>query len=260
MGHAKDLKPENRFKTLEGSELYVDVRDGRVYINHESHITAADNDATNGVVHIIDRVLIPHHFLSAAPTKNIVELAVGDKDLSTLVTALKAGNLVTPLEGKGPFTVFAPSNEAFAKIPADDLKKLLDPKNIKELDAILEYHVVEGAAVHAKDLKPMNRFKTLEGSELYVESKDGHVTVNRYSHVTAADNDATNGVVHIVDTVPFPPKKPTPPSPPKPATKNIVELAVGDKDLSTLVTALKAGNLVTPLEGKGPFTVFAPSN
>merc|ERR1712151_1010313 len=263
---AKDLKPVNRFKTLEGDELVVESKDGHVSINKVSHVTAADNDATNGVVHIIDPVLIPPHKPSPptppspAPTKNIVELAAGDKDLSTLVTALKAGNLVTPLEGKGPFTVFAPSNEAFAKIPADDLKKLLDPKNIKELDAILEYHVVEGAAVHAKDLKPMNRFKTLEGSELYVESKDGHVTVNRYSHVTAADNDATNGVVHIVDTVPFPPKKPTPPSPPKPATKNIVELAVGDKDLSTLVTALKAGNLVTPLEGKGPFTVFAPSN
>merc|ERR1712222_206429 len=116
------------------------------------------------------------------------------KDLSTLVAALKAGNLVTPLEGKGPFTVFAPSNEAFARIPADDLKKLLDPKNIKELDAILEYHVVEGAAVHSKDLKPENKFKTLEGSELLVETRDGHVYINRKATVTAADNGATNGV------------------------------------------------------------------
>merc|ERR1712151_37449 len=239
MGHAKDLKPENRFKTLEGSELYVDVRDGRVYINHESHITAADNDATNGVVHIIDRVLIPHHFLSAAPTKNIVELAVGDKDLSTLVTALKAGNLVTPLEGKGPFTVFAPSNEAFAKIPAAELKRLLEPAHVKELDAILEYHVVSGAAVHAKDLKPENKFKTLEGGELLVEVHDGHVIINHESKVTAADNDATNGVAHIIDTVLIP-KKPSPPSPPKPTGKNLVELAESVKDLSTLVTALKA--------------------
>merc|ERR1712176_1494337 len=185
------------FKTLEGSHLVVEVRDGRVYINRKAHVTSADNDATNGVVHIIDNVLVPHHFLGAlAPTQNIVELAVGDKDLSTLVTALKAGNLVTPLEGKGPFTVFAPSNEAFAKIPAAELKKLLEPANVKELDAILEYHVVAGAAVHAKDLKPVNHFKTLEGDELVVESKDGHVSINKVSHVTAADNDATNGVVH----------------------------------------------------------------
>merc|ERR1712151_63972 len=116
-------------------------------------------------------------------------LAESVKDLSTLVTALTAGKIVTALEGKGPFTVFAPTNEAFDKIPTDELKKLLDPKNIKELDAILEYHVVAGAAVHAKDLKPENKFKTLQGEELLVEVRDGHVYVNRESKVTAADND-----------------------------------------------------------------------
>merc|ERR1712127_195481 len=151
---------------------------------------------------IIDRVLIPRHFLdSLAPTQNIVELAEGDKDLSTLVAALTAGKLVTALEGTGPFTVFAPSNEAFAKIPADELKKLLEPKNIKLLDAVLEYHVVAGAAVHSKDLKPENKFKTLEGSELLVESRDGGVYINREAKVTAADNDASNGVAHIIDRV-----------------------------------------------------------
>jgi len=210
--HAKDLKPVNHFKTLEGDELLVETHDGHVYINHVSHVTAADNDATNGVVHIIDHVLIPSHKPSPptpappspAPTKNIVELAAGDKDLSTLVAALKAGNLVTPLEGKGPFTVFAPSNEAFAKIPADMLKRLLEPKNVKELDAILEYHVVPGAAVHSKDLKPVQEVKTLEGSHLLVESRDGHVYVNHEARVTSADNDATNGVVHIIDHVLIP--------------------------------------------------------
>merc|ERR1711885_25344 len=179
-------------------------------------------------------------------------------DLSTLVTALTAGKLVTALEGKGPFTVFAPTNEAFAKIPKAELQKLLDPKNIKELDAILEYHVVAGAAVHAKDLKPEQKVKTLQGEELLVEVKDGHVTINKEAHVTAADNDASNGVVHIIDGVLIP-KAPKPPAPPAP-TKNIVQLAESVKDLSTLVTALTAGKLVTALEGKGPFTVFAPTN
>merc|ERR1711918_278614 len=122
---------------------------------------------------------------------------MGVKDLSTLVTALTAGKLVTALEGKGPFTVFAPSNEAFAQIPKAELEKLLDPKNIKTLDSILEYHVVSGAAVHAKDLKPENKFKTLQGEELVVEVRNGHVIVNHNTRVTAADNDATNGVVHI---------------------------------------------------------------
>merc|ERR1719362_2160116 len=255
--HAKDLKPENKFKTLQGEEVLVEVRDGKVYVNRESRVTAADNDATNGVVHIIDRVLIPRPPSppAPAPTKNIVQLAESVKDLSTLVTALTAGKLVTALEGKGPFTVFAPSNEAFAKIPKDELEKLLDPKNIKTLDAILEYHVVAGAAVHAKDLKPENKFKTLEGSELVVEVRDGRVYVNRESHVTAADNDATNGVVHIIDRVLIPDH-----SLAAAPTKNIVQLAESVKDLSTLVTALTDGKLVTALEGKGPFTVFAPSN
>jgi len=206
-------------------------------------------------VHIIDNVLLPPAPPAPAPTKNIVELAVADKDLSTLVTALKAGNLVTPLEGKGPFTVFAPTNEAFAKIPADELKHLLDPKNVKELDAILEYHVVSGAAVHSKDLKPEQKVKTLEGDELLVEVRDGHVLINHKAKVTSADNDATNGVVHIIDNVLLPP------APPAPApTKDIIALAQGNKDLSTFVKAVTAGKLVATLQGKGPFTVFAPTN
>merc|ERR1711990_473659 len=114
-----------------------------------------------------------------------------------------------------------------AKIPKAELEKLLDPKNIKLLDSILEYHVVSGAAVHSKDLKPENHFKTLEGGELFVEVRDGHVYINHESKVTAADNDATNGVAHIIDNVLIPrPSPPTPPPAPTP-TKNIVALAEG---------------------------------
>jgi len=206
--YSKDLKPEQEFKTLEGEAVLVEARSSGVYVNRAAKVTAADNAATNGVVHIIDNVLIPHHTPTPPapkPTKNIVELAVGDKDLSTLVTALKAGKLVDALEGKGPFTVFAPTNEAFAKIPADELKKLLDPANIKELDAILEYHVVEGAAVYSKDLKPEQEFKTLEGRPIRViKDHEGNVFVNHGVRVIAADNGATNGVVHVVDNVLIP--------------------------------------------------------
>merc|ERR1712127_536855 len=88
----------------------------------------------------------------AAPTQNIVELAAGVPDLSTLVTALKAGNLTGALSGAGPFTVFAPTNEAFGKLPKATLAHLLDPKNIKELDAVLTYHVVAVVAAFSKDL------------------------------------------------------------------------------------------------------------
>jgi len=141
---------------------------------------------------------------AAAPTMNIVQLAQATPDLSTLVTAVVAGNLTGPLSGPGPFTVFAPTNEAFAKVPADVLKKLLEPKNIKELDAVLEYHVLAGAAVHAKDLKPEQKVKTLEGDSLFIEASSKGVEINHIAHVTIADVDATNGVVHIIDAVLLP--------------------------------------------------------
>ena len=192
---------------------------------------------------------------SPRANKNIVELAQANKDLSTLVTALKAGNLVDALEAKGPFTVFAPSNEAFAKIPKDKLQWLLDPHNVKELDAILEYHVVSGAAIHSTDLKPEQNLKTIEGGELYVESyKQYGVYINHdKAKVIYADNEASNGVVHIIDHVLMPPK-------PRPRRKSIIQLAQSNKDLSTLVRILKLANLTSSLEGKGPFTIFAPTN
>ena len=144
--------PHRRVKTLEGKELAISKDDrGDVRVG-DARVTTADVDASNGVVHIIDHVLLP--LVAAAPVaKNIVELAAGTPDLSTLVTALKAGKLTDALSGKGPFTVFAPSNEAFAKLPKSVLDRLLDPKNIKELQDVLEYHVIAGAAVHKADLK-----------------------------------------------------------------------------------------------------------
>jgi len=183
--------------------------------------------------------------LFVAHSSTIVDLAVGTPDLSTLVTALKAGDLVTTLEGDGPFTVFAPTNEAFAKIDQDALANLL--KNKDALDNILTYHVVSGK-LHAIDLLFAQTAKTLQGASVKATYNfhDKTVRVND-ARVLTADVDASNGVVHIIDTVLMPPG-------------SIVDLAVATADLSTLVAALKAGDLVTTLEGAGPFTVFAPTN
>merc|ERR1712151_895702 len=201
--YSKDLQPVNHVKTLEGEKLLVEVKSTGVTINHKAKVTTADVGATNGVVHIIDTVLIPHDLRAPHTTKNIVELAVATKDLSTLVTALKAGNLVSALEGKGPFTVFAPTNAAFAKVPSATLKSLLDPKNVKVLDQVLEYHVVSGN-IHSKDLHWRQNVRTLEGQNLLVEKHSSGVIINRKAKVTTADVDATNGVVHIIDTVLIP--------------------------------------------------------
>merc|ERR1719198_975066 len=191
--------------------------DAGVTINGKSKVTAADNAATNGVVHIIDAVLIPATSIMAPPkpTKNIAELAVSVSDLSTLVTALKAGDLVSALQGDGPFTVFAPTNAAFGKLPKADLDKLLQPENVAQLVQVLKYHIVPGAAVYSKDLQATQNVKTLEGQDLTVAKSNAGVTINGKAKVTAADNAATNGVVHIIDAVLMPPTSSgTPPSEP----------------------------------------------
>ena len=136
--------------------------------------------------------------------QNIVQLAEATSDLSTLVSALAAGRLVTALEGKGPFTVFAPTNEAFAKLPPATLQKLL--KNTPALDKILEYHVVSGNYPASSIVaRPDHALKTLEGQDLHFAVSGSSVTINGQSRVIDANIMASNGVVHIIDTVLIPP-------------------------------------------------------
>jgi len=177
--------------------------------NHLGHLTSLEITA-EGVAGKFDLEVksisaVKTNQLFAA-SQNIVELAASVKDLSTLVTALKAASLTTTLAGKGPFTVFAPTDEAFAKLPKATLDHLLEPKNIKELQAVLEYHVISGAAVFAKDLKPVQDVKTLEGDELRITELFHSVHVN-FARVVKADVAATNGVVHVIDQVLIPYKK-----------------------------------------------------
>merc|ERR1711937_47646 len=192
---------------LEGQDLTVTSYEDGVMVNGEAKVIAADNAASNGVVHIIDAVLLPPTSGAppSQPTKNIVALAQDTESLSTLVTALQAGNLVSALQATGPFSVFAPTNAAFGELPAAELSSLLEPGNVQDLVAILTYHVVSGAAVYSKDLKASQNVKTLEGQDMTVTSSEDGVMVNGKAKVIAADNAATNGVVHIIDAVLLPP-------------------------------------------------------
>lgn len=151
-------------------------------------------------------------FASSFTTKNenvheveadIVDLAVATDFLSTLVAAVKAGDLVDVLKSDGPFTVFAPTNEAFAKLPAGTVENLLKPENKDKLVAVLTYHVVAGK-VMSGDLTNGMKAKTVQGSEITVTLKDGKAMINNAT-VTAADIEADNGVVHVIDTVILPP-------------------------------------------------------
>ena len=136
-------------------------------------------------------------------SKNIVEIAAGNDQFSTLVTAVKEAGLAETLSGDGPFTVFAPTNEAFAALPDGTLEALLEPENRDQLVAILTYHVVPGK-VMAKDVVELDSAQTVQGSELNIETHDGAVMINE-AQVTKADIKASNGVIHVIDEVLLPP-------------------------------------------------------
>ena len=136
---------------------------------------------------------------------DIVDTAIADKNLSTLVTAVKAADLVATLKGKGPFTVFAPTDDAFKKLPAGTLENLLKPENKKQLTSILTYHVLPGTYDAARITKPkVKKFgiKSAQGSNVNVDLTKGVVVSG--ATVTKTDIKASNGTIHVVDTVMIP--------------------------------------------------------
>ena len=179
---------------------------------------------------------------TAMAKKTLAELAAGDPQFSTLVTAISAAGLLDTLGSAGPFTVFAPTNDAFAKIPKADLEAVLKDKAL--LTAILTHHVIAGK-VEAKDVKT-GIVTMVDGTDVQVTVGKEGVMVGK-SMVTKADIMASNGVIHIVDTVILPPA-------------DIVDTAVASGSFKTLEAALTAADLITTLKGKGPFTVFAPND
>ena len=148
------------------------------------------------------------------PAKNIVENAVNSKDHTTFVAAVKAAGLVPTLESKGPFTVFAPTNEAFDALPAGTVDNLLKPENKAKLTAVLTYHVVAGK-LSSMDLMKMVKenngkatLKTVEGENLYVTMKGKNLMVTDenggMAKITIADVNQSNGVIHVIDKVELP--------------------------------------------------------
>ena len=149
----------------------------------------------------------PTSMQAGTASENIVQLAESNPDLSTLVTAIKAAGLVNTLEGPGPFTVFAPTNEAFAALPVGTLQKLLQPANKAELVSILTYHVVAGA--YTSSNLPTGAVKTVDGATVTVGESGGtvHITDGKGStvQVTKANIMASNGVIHVINGVLLPP-------------------------------------------------------
>ncbi|WP_435010591.1 fasciclin domain-containing protein [Tundrisphaera lichenicola] len=142
-----------------------------------------------------------------AAEKDIVDTAVAAGSFKTLVAAVKAAGLVDTLKGEGPFTVLAPTDEAFAKLPEGTVESLLKPENKEKLVAILTYHVIPGKAMAADVVKLDGKaVKTVEGSKVNVKVADGKVMVNG-AKVVKTDIETSNGVIHVIDTVILPPAK-----------------------------------------------------
>jgi len=141
-------------------------------------------------------------FGQMAAQKNIIETLQASGDFKTLASALKAANLDTKLSGKGPFTLFAPTDDAFAKLPQDDLKALMKPENKDKLTRILTYHVVPDRMA-AKDLESAKTVKSMEGGELSFRSSEGMLMVND-ARVKTPGMQASNGIIYPIDTVMMP--------------------------------------------------------
>jgi len=139
----------------------------------------------------------------AAKAADIVDTAVSAGQFETLVAAVKAAGLVDTLKGEGPYTVFAPTDEAFAKLPAGTVDDLLKPENKDKLVAILTYHVVPGKVMSGDVLNKQVKAGTVEGSELSINALNGGVSVDE-AKVIQADIETSNGVIHVIDTVVIP--------------------------------------------------------
>ena len=207
-----------------------------VFIN-DAQVTVADVEADNGVVHVIDAVLLP-------PSNTVVDIIVNSEDHNTLEAAVTAAGLVETLNGDGPFTVFAPTDSAFAALPEGTVETLLmDPTG--ELANILLYHVV-GGDVRSTDLSDGMTATTVLGKDITVTINETGVFIND-AQVTVADIEADNGVVHVIDAVLLPPT-------------TVVDIIVNSENHNTLEAAILAAELDDDLNVTGPFTVFAPTD
>jgi len=280
-----DLSDGLEAATAQGEPVTFTIGDGAAMVN-DANIVAADVEASNGVIHVIDTVILPPSILAAAaeaaatpaateeamaeaaatpaPTEeavedamaaDIVDTAVAAGSFNTLVAAVQAAGLVDALKGEGPFTVFAPTDEAFAKLPQETIDALLaDPTG--DLTQILLYHVVPGK-VMAADLSDGLEAATLQGGSVIFKLSDGGAMVND-ANIVATDIETSNGVIHVIDSVILPPAAEAPPAAATPAAAEEAMAAeqapeqmpvTGGEASNGLNIALIAGLIVFALGG-----------
>lgn len=238
-------------ETASGESVQIAVMDGNVMVN-DATVIITDIETSNGVIHVVDAVILPPSMSEGAEEemmaeeKTIVDVAVEDGRFTTLVGAVEAAGLVDALTSEGPFTVFAPTDEAFAALPEGALDALV--ADTDALSDVLLYHVVEGEVLAADVLElDGQKVETLLGQFVDI-TIDGEVVMIDNAQVVITDIPASNGVIHVIDAVLLP------------ETRTIAEIAAEDENFSTLVVALQQAGLVEALSGEDMLTVFAPTN
>jgi transforming growth factor-beta-induced protein len=235
-----DLFDGQSIITVNGAAVTVTINEGGIFIN-DALVTADNLLADNGVVHVINAVLLP-----PSETTSVFDIISGSPDHNTLEAAILAAGLESVLDGEGPFTVFAPTDAAFALLPEGTVEALLN--DIPTLTAILTYHVA-GDNVLSGDLFDGQSIITVNGAAVTVTINEGGIFIND-ALVTADNLLADNGVVHVINAVLLPPSE----------TTSVFDIISGSPDHNTLKAAILAAGLESVLDGEGPFTVFAPTD
>jgi transforming growth factor-beta-induced protein len=212
---AADIVKLNAAATANGQRVDVKVDGNKVQID-KAQVVTADIACSNRVIHVIDQVILPS-------ANNIPATADQAGTFKTLLAAAKAAGLVEVLSGDKPLTVSAPTDEAFAKLPAGTVEGLLTPENKEKLAAILKFHVVPGR-VFSNDVLKKKELKTVHGGMLTAAMKNGAATING-AGLVATDIDASNGVIHVIDSVMLPPAAPAKGIHVAPATTQLVSYA-----------------------------------
>lgn len=189
---AKHVLVSDTLKTLNGQRATINANEGTI---GNASIIKTDIECSNGIIHVIDEVIMP-------TTSTILETATSAGSFTTLAAALDAAGLIDALSGDGPFTVFAPTDAAFAKLPAGTVETLLKPENVEMLRSILLYHVVEGR-VYSDDAIKAKNATTLQGTKISIKKTKKGVMINDAT-VQTANIDNSNGVIHVIDTVILP--------------------------------------------------------
>ena len=229
------------------ADLDINADESGVMINGSTNVVATDVQGKNGVVHVIDKVLLPN---AEEEPQSIADIAGVNEDFTSLVAALSKAELVETLNSEGTFTVFAPTNAAFETLFADLGVSGIADVSVEALTQILLYHVLATKKM-STDLAT-GYLETLStdspnGDAVVLRADvDGGVMLNKETSVTAADIEAFNGVIHIIDKVLLPP--------------NIVNIAIADASFEHLVAAVVKADLAGTLSGDGPFTIFAPTD